>query len=112
MEMGESDFRSNITTHPKIMQRWKDRLSKEDFEKFRRIKFAFGTIEGTFGKDGSLKGPNNETAKSDMHAVFYRRGGELVTPSFTGYVITLRRPREESWAQEGLHWPEGLWFMP
>eukprot|EP00092_Neocalanus_flemingeri_P006462 GFUD01006966.1.p1 GENE.GFUD01006966.1~~GFUD01006966.1.p1 ORF type:complete len:488 (+),score=117.33 GFUD01006966.1:135-1598(+) len=89
MELTEDEFARNITTSPKIIERWTETLKNNPKveEQFKNFKFAMGQIFGVYnndnpspvnGNDGSLgirsKGPRNETALADMYAVFYKQG--------------------------------------
>ncbi len=81
MEMTEAEFKANITTHAKVLKYWKTKMAEEeDYERFKRVRFAFGWIEGTFG--GNRTGSQGESARSDMHAVFYKRGGSIPIPGY------------------------------
>jgi len=80
MEMTNSELVNNITTHQKILQRWSEKLTLNQTEQFKNIKFAMGLVFGIYNEDppndiiGAFneKGPNGEKAYSDMYAVFYR----------------------------------------
>jgi len=85
MEMTNHELENNITMHEKILKRWTEKLTENQTEEFKNMKFAMGFINGeyntnygvNFGGDSSFrkdKGPNGEQAYSDMYAVFYRSG--------------------------------------
>ena len=74
MEMTNSELVNNITTHQKVLQRWSEKLTLNETEQFKNIKFAMGFIFGVYNEEppndlrGALneKGPNGEQAYSGM----------------------------------------------
>ena len=74
MEMTNSELVNNITTHQKVLQRWSEKLTLNETEQFKNIKFAMGFIFGVYNENlpndlrGALneKGPNGEQAYSGM----------------------------------------------
>jgi len=96
MEMTNSELVNNITTHQKILQRWSEKLTLNQTEQFKNIKFAMGFVFGIYNEDlpndiiGAFneKGPNGEQAYSDMYAVFYRSGPIDVMLNSTHHCVT------------------------
>ena len=74
MEMTNSELVNNITTHQKILERWSEKLTLNQKEQFKNLKFAMGLVFGVYNENPpndirgvfNVKGPNGEQAYSGM----------------------------------------------